>query len=93
MLDGDNKYQSEKFGLQDAKKGVIFTKFPPVLHLQMKRFEYDFERDAMVKINDRHEYPLRIDLAEFLDESADKSTPQIYHLHGYVLLYSLHMMH
>ena len=34
-LDGDNKYMAEGHGLQDAKKGVIFTKFPPVLHLQV----------------------------------------------------------
>jgi ubiquitin carboxyl-terminal hydrolase 7 len=41
---------AEGFGLQDAKKGVIFQTFPPVLHLQLKRFEYDMERDAMVKV-------------------------------------------
>lgn len=35
---------------QDAKKGVLFIDFPPVLQLQLKRFEYDFMRDAMVKV-------------------------------------------
>lgn len=25
--------------------------FPPVLELQLKRFEYDFMRDIMVKVN------------------------------------------
>jgi hypothetical protein len=50
-LDGENKYQAEGFGLQDAKKGIIFQSFPPVLHLQLKRFEYDIQRDAMVKVN------------------------------------------
>lgn len=49
-LDGDNKYQAEGYGLQDATKGVIFKQFPPVLHLQMKRFEYDMERDMLVKV-------------------------------------------
>lgn len=49
-LEGDNKYQAEGLGLQDAKKGVIFQSFPPVLHLQLKRFEYDILRDAMVKV-------------------------------------------
>ncbi|KAJ3117728.1 hypothetical protein HDU96_005858 [Phlyctochytrium bullatum] len=87
-LDGDNKYQAEGHGLQDAKKGVIFTEFPPVLHMQLKRFEYDIERDAMVKINDRHEFPLEIDLAQFLDDSVpSKHKPQKYHLHG-VLVHS-----
>jgi len=57
---------SRGYGLQDAKKGIIFESFPPVLHLQLKRFEYDIQRDAMVKINDRHEFPFEIDLAEFL---------------------------
>jgi ubiquitin carboxyl-terminal hydrolase 7 len=51
MLDGENKYQAEGYGLQDAKKGIIFQSFPPVLHLQLKRFEYDVQRDAMVKVS------------------------------------------
>lgn len=49
-LEGDNKYHAEGHGLQDAHKGVIFESFPPVLHLQLKRFEYDFMRDTMVKV-------------------------------------------
>ena len=36
--------------LQDARKGVLFDDFPPVLQLQLKRFEYDFQRDMMVKV-------------------------------------------
>ncbi|KAJ3414962.1 hypothetical protein HDV05_005793 [Chytridiales sp. JEL 0842] len=86
-LDGDNKYMAEGHGLQAARKGVIFTQFPPVLHLQLKRFEYDIERDAMVKINDRHEFPSVIDLDDFLSDSADKSIKQRYHLFG-VLVHS-----
>ena len=43
-MDGDNKYRAEGFGLQDADKGVLFTEFPPVLQLHLKRFEYDFNR-------------------------------------------------
>ncbi|KAJ3129556.1 hypothetical protein HK098_001032 [Nowakowskiella sp. JEL0407] len=86
-LEGDNKYFAEGFGLQDAKKGVTFERFPPMLHLQLKRFEYDMQRDAMVKINDRHEFPLVIDLDEFLADDADKSVKNRYHLHG-VLVHS-----
>lgn len=36
--------------LQDARKGVLFDDFPPVLQLQLKRFEYDFQRDMMIKV-------------------------------------------
>lgn len=49
-LEGDNKYMATEHGLQDAKKGVIFDHFPPVLHLQLKRFEYDMLADSMVKV-------------------------------------------
>ncbi|CAG8473227.1 8493_t:CDS:10 [Acaulospora morrowiae] len=86
-LEGDNKYMAEEYGLQDAKKGVIFESFPPVLHLQLKRFEYDVQRDAMIKINDRHEFPMEIDLEEFLSPEADRSKPPRYLLHG-VLVHS-----
>ncbi|KAG0269930.1 hypothetical protein DFQ27_001479 [Actinomortierella ambigua] len=90
-LDGENKYMAEGHGLQDASKGVIFESLPPVLHLQLKRFEYDIERDTMVKINDRHEFPLEIDLADFVaaGEQKEKVGPggYVYSLHG-VLVHS-----
>jgi len=50
MMEGDNQYRAEGYGLQDAQKGVLFQSFPPVLHMQLKRFEYDFNRDMIVKV-------------------------------------------
>ena len=41
---------AEGQGLQNAKKGIRFLSFPPVLFLQLKRFEYDYEKDIMVKV-------------------------------------------
>ena len=55
--------------MQDARKGVRFVRFPPVLQLQLKRFEYDPYQDQMVKINDRLEFPTELDLSAFLDRS------------------------
>ncbi len=52
-LDGDNKYDAGEHGLQEAEKGVIFLSLPPVLHLQLMRFQYDPMTDANIKINDR----------------------------------------
>ncbi|KAH8955666.1 hypothetical protein BDL97_08G152600 [Sphagnum fallax] len=90
-LEGDNKYHAEQFGLQDAKKGVLFIDFPPVLQLQLKRFEYDFMRDTMVKINDRYEFPLQLDLdredGKYLSPDADRSVRNLYTLHS-VLVHS-----
>ncbi|XP_030531793.1 ubiquitin C-terminal hydrolase 12-like isoform X2 [Rhodamnia argentea] len=90
-LEGDNKYQAEDHGLQDAKKGVLFIDFPPVLQLHLKRFEYDFIRDTMVKINDRYEFPLQLDLdrdnGKYLSPDADRSVRNLYSLHS-VLVHS-----
>ena len=49
-LEGENQYQSERFGKQDANKGVAFKSLPPVLELHLRRFEYDFTTDAMAKV-------------------------------------------
>lgn len=82
-MDGENQYYAgDKYKLQDARKGVIFQSFPEVLHLQLKRFEYDIDRDAMMKINDRYEFPETFDATPFLADDADKSEPYIYQLHG-----------
>ncbi|WOL20666.1 ubiquitin carboxyl-terminal hydrolase 12 isoform X9 [Canna indica] len=90
-LEGDNKYQAEKHGLQDAKKGVLFIDFPPVLQLQLKRFEYDFMRDTMVKINDHYEFPMQLDLdrdnGKYLSPEADRRVSNLYTLHS-VLVHS-----
>ena len=45
MLDGENQYDAgPEFGKQDAEKGVIFRKFPPVLTVHLKRFDFDLQR-------------------------------------------------
>lgn len=87
-LEGENKYDAgQPYGLQDADKGEIFESFPPVLHLHLKRFEYDIHRDAMMKINDRHAFPMEFDASPYLSKDADKSESWIYELHG-VLVHS-----
>lgn len=86
-LDGDNKYFAEGYGLQDAKKGVIFESFPTVLHLQLKRFQYDPNRDAMTKVNDHLEFPEIWDASPYLSKYADMTESWVYQLHG-VLVHS-----
>ncbi|KAJ9139474.1 Ubiquitin carboxyl-terminal hydrolase [Pleurostoma richardsiae] len=87
-MEGENQYfAGDEHKLQDANKGVIFMSFPNVLHLQLKRFEYDIQRDTMMKINDRYEFPERFDAAPYLSEDADRSEPWTYKLHG-VLVHS-----
>jgi hypothetical protein len=68
-LIGNNQYQTETYGKQDAEMGVEFLEFPSVLHLHLRRFEYDFASGGMSKLNSRFEFPPEIDLGEFLAES------------------------
>lgn len=83
LLDGDNKYDASGFGLQDAEKGVIFESFPDVLHVQLKRYEYDFETDNMVKIHDRYEFFDQIDLKPYISKNAEHYDENwVYKLHG-----------
>lgn len=87
-MEGDNKYDAgPPYGLQDARTRIIFETFPPVLHLQLKRFEFDVDRLQMVKLNDRHEFPEEFDASSYLSEEADRSEPWVYQLQG-VLVHS-----
>ncbi|KAK4185020.1 putative ubiquitin carboxyl-terminal hydrolase [Podospora australis] len=87
-LEGQNQYAAgDDYGNQDADKGVIFLRFPDVLHLQLKRFEYDMMRDLMLKINDRYEFPEEFDASQFLSKDVDRSESWEYQLHG-VLVHS-----
>ena len=37
-LEGDNQYETEMHGKQDAKKFVRFKEFPPVLQVSLNRY-------------------------------------------------------
>ena len=91
-LDGQNQYNAEGHGLQDAKKGVLFDDFPPVLQLQLKRFEYDFARDTMVKINDLYEFPEELDLdvggRKYLSKDSDARVRNLYKVRSFLLKFS-----
>jgi ubiquitin carboxyl-terminal hydrolase 7 len=64
----ENQYDAgEEFGKQDALKGVVFTKLPPVLTLHLKRFEFDMR---FSKIHDEFVFPTRLDLSEFVTSEA-----------------------
>eukprot|EP00118_Oscarella_pearsei_P005571 m.25698 g.25698 ORF g.25698 m.25698 type:complete len:1114 (+) comp28916_c0_seq2:103-3444(+) len=68
LLNGDNKYDAGDLGLQEAKKGVIFTKLPPVLNLHLMRFQYDPKTETNIKVNDKYEFPHILDLDKYMKE-------------------------
>ena len=67
QLVGENTYYfDEEYGRQPAEKGLRFKSFPPVLFLQLKRFDYDFDLDRVVKLGSKLEYPVQLNLIQFL---------------------------
>lgn len=70
------------FPSQEAEKGVIFTSFPPVLHLHLMRFQYDPVTDCSVKSNDRFEFYEKIELEEFVKDKDSTLTKPTYILHA-----------
>lgn len=71
-----NQYFCEKCSKKcDAKKGLKFTKFPYLLTLQLKRFDFDYLTMRRIKLQDRMHFPLLLDLNSFVEnEDADDST-------------------
>jgi ubiquitin carboxyl-terminal hydrolase 7 len=49
-LSGDNKYDAEGHGLQDATKGILFEELPPVLQLHLRRFDFDLQTWTSIKV-------------------------------------------
>jgi ubiquitin C-terminal hydrolase len=72
-LTGDNKYNCESCnGARDAIKGLKFTKFPYLLALQLKRFDFDFVHMRRQKLNDRVTFPEVLDMNPYLDKHIQK---------------------
>lgn len=46
-------------------KRLCVKKLPPVLAIQLKRFEYDYERVCPIKFNDYFEFPRELDMEPY----------------------------
>ena len=83
LLNGANKYDTIKYGKQDAKKSVKFTSLPKVFLIQLKRFEYNVKYKEMEKINDKFKYYPIIDLSPYTKKTI--STCKLYHCYSVVV--------
>lgn len=53
-LEGNNQYNCEKCNkMCDAHKGLKFIKFPYLLTLHLKRFDFDYNTMHRIKLNDK----------------------------------------
>ncbi|XP_065644318.1 ubiquitin carboxyl-terminal hydrolase 9X isoform X4 [Hydra vulgaris] len=78
LLEGANAYYCERCDKKvDTVKRLCIRKLPKVLAIQLKRFDYDWERDCAVKFNDYFEFPREFDLEPFTVEGLAKLEGEI----------------
>ncbi|XP_063547239.1 probable ubiquitin carboxyl-terminal hydrolase FAF-X isoform X2 [Cydia strobilella] len=66
LLEGADAYHCDKCNKKVVTvKRLCLNKLPPVLVIQLKRFEYDFEKVCAIKFNDYFEFPRELDVEPY----------------------------
>ncbi|XP_067944193.1 ubiquitin carboxyl-terminal hydrolase 9X-like [Watersipora subatra] len=66
LLEGANAYYCEKCKKKvDTVKRMCVKRLPKMLAIQLKRFDYDWERECPIKFNDYFEFPREIDMEPY----------------------------
>ncbi|XP_052894208.1 probable ubiquitin carboxyl-terminal hydrolase FAF [Anopheles moucheti] len=66
ILEGADAYHCDKCDEKVVTvKRLCVSKLPPVLAIQLKRFEYDYERVCAIKYNDYFEFPRVLDMEPY----------------------------
>lgn len=72
ILNGNNQYSCEICQKKcDAHKGLKFSKFPYILTLHLKRFDFDYQTFHRIKLNDKVTFPQTLNLNGFVNTSTD----------------------
>lgn len=75
ILNGNNQYSCEKCQKKcDAHKGLKFSKFPYILTLHLKRFDFDYQTFHRIKLNDKVTFPQTLNLNGFVNTATDFAT-------------------
>ncbi|KYM95785.1 Ubiquitin carboxyl-terminal hydrolase 64E [Cyphomyrmex costatus] len=75
-LEGANQYHCEKCNKKcDAHKGLKFTKFPYLLTLHLKRFDFDYKTFHRIKLNDKVTFPYVLNLNSFISSTTSQESP------------------
>ena len=66
LMEGDNAYHCDKVNAKvPAIKRTLLAKLPHTFVVQLKRFEFDFKNGMRVKIQERFEFPNKLNLRKF----------------------------
>lgn len=73
QLTGDNRWMCERCGHKvDALKGLRFETAPRLLTMQLKRFDFDWNRGARIKLYNKFAFPFTLDMTPFMPEGSAK---------------------
>ncbi|XP_063910893.1 ubiquitin carboxyl-terminal hydrolase 47 isoform X2 [Zophobas morio] len=73
-LEGNNQYHCEKCNKKcDAHKGLKFIKFPYLLTLHLKRFDFDYNTMHRIKLNDKVVFPEKLNLNSFVPNNRNEN--------------------
>jgi ubiquitin C-terminal hydrolase len=74
LLEGDNAYECERCeGKVSAVRRVCIKQLPNVLIVVMRRFAFDFDTMARLKLNDYCEFPMELDMQPYTQEGLRRS--------------------
>ncbi|XP_050432536.1 ubiquitin carboxyl-terminal hydrolase 47 [Adelges cooleyi] len=69
-LDGNNQYFCERCNKKcNAHKGLKFSKFPYIMTLHLMRFDFDYNTMYRIKLNDKVEFPLKLNVNGFISSN------------------------
>lgn len=73
VMDGDNKYECETCNKRvRALKVLKLKQLPPLLTIQLLRFEFDFKLMDRTKLNSELKFPRYIDFSEFVQPDSQE---------------------
>lgn len=73
-FEGDNQLSCDTCGTKtDSLKGIEIGKLPPVITLNLYRFDLDYETWQRKKLDDRFEYPLELDMTPYVSDEVKKN--------------------
>ena len=70
-------FYSSFYSKVDTVKRTCFKKLPPILAIQLKRFDYDWERETPIKFNDYFEFPRELDMEPYTVQGLAKAEGRI----------------
>ncbi|XP_052214421.1 probable ubiquitin carboxyl-terminal hydrolase FAF-X [Dreissena polymorpha] len=78
LLEGANAYHCDKCNKKvDTVKRLVIRKLPKVLAIQLKRFDYDWERESAIKFNDYFAFPREFDMEPYTTQGLAKIEGEI----------------